>query len=383
MLNKEQVKEVMDKYKLECCPEFRNTDLTVTCLGNWEGFGFAIWYETDTFEYRRNGNWHSSFSANSFLDFSDDYLEAMGVSTNWYHRWLPVIDELMELSGMKIEPTVPEQINAILKAHKVEQSDNEYEKTCITEDGFARIYASELVIVIQPEEELMHISTPRAVYTRTESFSVWENYDAETFPSRHLDISYDWWFKHLCDALFEIIELLESPDTSSRSDVKSLDDMVMEILKYVHEEAPVKNIRITRGTVYFMAGHFEYWANKNDVQVRAHIDCSDQSKGEVRTRQYDYFTEDGTIAFQGAFQKLREFISTYLPQESCADPPPITCEDATENETVIQLRKQVEELQEKNEELERQLKDLDEVFETVRTSKNRTIKNELTERSHQ
>lgn len=110
-----------------------------------------------------------------------------------------------------------EQVHIILQSHEVEQSDNEYEKTRITDDGFARIYASDLVIVIQPEEEVMHISTLNGypAETVTHDFAEWDNFDSETFP--HMEIHYMWWLDHLRKALFEIIELLESPDTSGEA----------------------------------------------------------------------------------------------------------------------------------------------------------------------
>lgn len=108
-----------------------------------------------------------------------------------------------------------DQARCILQSHAVEQSVEEAEKTCITEDGFARIYASELVIVIQPEEEVMHISTLEPAKTYTFGFPEWDNLYVHDDESFWMSINYTWWLDHLKPALFEIIELLESPDTSS------------------------------------------------------------------------------------------------------------------------------------------------------------------------
>lgn len=112
-----------------------------------------------------------------------------------------------------------EQVHIILQSHDVGQTDNEYEKTRITDDGFARIYASDLVIVIQPEEEVMHISTLNGypAETFTHDFAEWDNFDSETFP--YMEIHYMWWLDHLRKALFDIIEILERADDDIQDDV--------------------------------------------------------------------------------------------------------------------------------------------------------------------
>jgi len=109
-----------------------------------------------------------------------------------------------------VEASLKDKICAILYSHDIDQSDDEIEKTCITEDGFARIYAAGfLSIVIQPEDEVMHISTLTSdPKTLSHGLPVWENMDAFDFPNG--SIGYVWWLDHLKPALFEIAEMLES-----------------------------------------------------------------------------------------------------------------------------------------------------------------------------
>lgn len=132
-----------------------------------------------------------------------------------------------------VEASVEDKMLAILAAHDIEQSDEEIEKTRISEEGFARIYAAGfLSIVIQPEEEVMHISTLTSnPKTHSHGLPVWENMDSDDFP--HGSIGYVWWLDHLKPALFEIIDILESPASTPERTEAGLHDTVSEILESV------------------------------------------------------------------------------------------------------------------------------------------------------
>ena len=114
------------------------------------------------------------------------------------------------------------QICCILSNHKVNQSRQEAENTCITEDGFIRIYASDLVIVIQPEEEVMHISTLDPPKTFTHDLCEWDEMSVLEFPAPDLD--YILWTDHLKRALFEIIDVLDPRQDAGMDEDRIPDD---------------------------------------------------------------------------------------------------------------------------------------------------------------
>lgn len=218
MLSEEQVKAVMDKY-------IRDYNI-VEVPAEWITVFFKQCYVQFLFGEKTveiydgiKNKWKLTYSE---LEQQLDKLHKTG---GFWDRNYNMLKELLSLAMTDGEcPQTAldqpfefrDQARCILQSHAVGQSVEEAEKTCITEDGFARIYASELVIVIQPEEELMHISMLKPnPETHTHGLPEWENMDAEDFPRGIY--GYVWWTQNLKPALFEIIELLESPDTSSES----------------------------------------------------------------------------------------------------------------------------------------------------------------------
>lgn len=176
-----------------------------------------------TIEADRESLFFSGFGRIQFSQLNDitgNDIDRFGyVNSEWWDTLYPAIKSIISRIGSPepelTEASTEDKIHIILQSHNVEQSDEECERTGITEDGFARIYASDLVIVIQPEEEVMHISNVATSKTHTYGYPEWDNLDASDFPVN--DIDYLWWLDNLKPALFEIVELLESPDTSGET----------------------------------------------------------------------------------------------------------------------------------------------------------------------
>jgi len=229
---------------------------------------------------------------------------------------------------MTIKEPIEDRICNMLHKHNVRQSVDEIRKTSVDAEGFVRIYAAELVIVIQPEQEVMHISTLNQVHTFTHSFYEWDNFDVMDF----LDlgaIDYVWWLDNLKPALFDIIELLESPASEP-----TLEEQVEEILE--DGSGYLKPcIRYVGPDRVELAYHYTHPDSEPDEVV--------YPSGIVK-RFMEVPKKISETGLKWEYGNRLEQISALLTSAPTAETKQLTRE-SPENETVIQLRKQVEELQ--------------------------------------
>lgn len=276
MLSKEQVKEVRDIVSeiLRSSPvECTSTVTTDQVHVHFEDITYRIF--ADKIAYRSpGGNW---------VEKPLDQWAESSSRGGWTKEALKIANEIK----VRIDPVEPsldqpfefrDQVRCILQSHDVEQSVEEAEKTCITEDGFARIYASELVIVIQPEEEVMHISMVKPnPETRSHGFAEWENMDAEDFP-RGIH-GYVWWTRNLKPALFEIIELLESHEDDGEIPDDAIGDANAIIVDLRLKLARTEN-------------HLKHWKERAELRERER-DASRLEYGKLMTKYQELEVREG------------------------------------------------------------------------------------------
>lgn len=202
-----------------------------------------------------------------------------------------------------------EWVHIILQSHEVEQSDDEYEKTCITEDGFARIYASELVIVIQPEEEVMHISTLDPPKSFTHDLCEWDEMSVLEFPAPDLD--YILWTDHLKRALFEIIETLEADALLTPSDQpeQTLEEAVRGILEPLKRYTKITISHIHDDEVSFCSTSHQYWITSDKV-------IYSRADGNVEKTIAEYVQSGLYVA---EFKEIAALLSTRSTKPSYSD----------------------------------------------------------------
>lgn len=229
-----------------------------------------------------------------------------------------------------------ESVSAILEKHDIEMADEEYHRTCITEDGFARIYASDLVIVIQPLEEVMHISTLEPAKTFTHDFPKWDDISAIDIPDFWSCVDYSWWLDNLKPALFEIFDILESPDISSEKKTTDEIDSIIEADKGI-----VKHC--LKGNALFLV--------KNNAGLNGQV-----YEFALSPEAVNYRIDNGPWKHSSALQ----YISSHPSEEWSNTVLQLVCElekRTPEDEKVIQLRKQVEDLQGRLSEYEKPLEE--------------------------
>lgn len=215
-----------------------------------------------------------------------------------------------------------DEICNILHKHAVAQSVDEVRKTCITSDGFARIHASGVVIVIQPDRDVLFISTLSSIKTFAHDLKTWDEMSVLDFPTD--DLCWIFWNENLKPAIFEIIELLESPDTSSETKLPD------EIASIIEADKGIVNCCLKNNVLFL---------EKNDAGLKGQI-----YEFALSSEAVNYRIDNGPWKHSSALQ----YINSHPSEEWSNTVLQLVCElerQSPENEEIIQLRKQVEELQ--------------------------------------